>query len=221
MRKEHRKLHIDRDFRDLTRPLSKVEYQRLETRVLQGNCRKAVVSWNGIILQGFELYSICARHRLPFQHEVKTFECREDAISWVCRRELQSTRLTEERFHFLLGVCYNAECKANRYHREHALPHERVPFISGRAIAEDLGNTFHVSWGAVKMYDTYSRALLTIRTECRNLFVGIVSGRIKLSREIVFALSKMKPSEVEAFYNAIAAETMNYKDARKLFNDMD
>ena len=220
MRKERWRLNIDRGFRDLVRPLSKTEYIRLENQVLQGTCREEVVSWNGLVLQGFELYSICSKHHLPFFHDVKAFECREDAISWVCRHELQSPRLTEERRRFLIGVCYNAECEANRYHREHALPGEKIPFVSGKVVAKDLSQTFHAACPSVKKYERYSSALLDIRSVCRPLFLKIVSGSVKLSREAVFDLSKMDGSKIEAFYQAVAGNHLGFPAARKVLEDI-
>lgn len=43
------KLKIDKEFKNLIRPLSPKEYDQLEANIIADGCRDPIVTWNGFI----------------------------------------------------------------------------------------------------------------------------------------------------------------------------
>ena len=59
-------LTIDREFRDLIRPLMKDEYRYLESNIVADGCRDPIIVWKGVIVDGHNRYEICTRLGIPF-----------------------------------------------------------------------------------------------------------------------------------------------------------
>ena len=60
-------LTIDREFRDLIRPLMKDEYRYLESNLVADGCRDPIIVWKGVIVDGHNRYEICTRLGIPFE----------------------------------------------------------------------------------------------------------------------------------------------------------
>lgn len=86
---------IDPEFRSLIPPLSPEELRQLESLILADGCRDALVTWNGIIIDGHNRYDICQRHGLTFNQTTMDFEDREAAKIWVMRNQLGRRNLIE------------------------------------------------------------------------------------------------------------------------------
>ena len=91
-------LTVDREFRDLIRPLLKDEYRHLEAALLADGCREPITVWKGIIVDGHNRYEICRRLGIPFDIRERHFDNREEAIIWICsnRKDTERTVRTQE-----------------------------------------------------------------------------------------------------------------------------
>lgn len=58
-------LRVDPQFRELIRPLYKSDYLQLEKSIISEGCREAIITWNGIIVDGNNRYDICKRNDIP------------------------------------------------------------------------------------------------------------------------------------------------------------
>lgn len=76
-------LHIDAEFKSLIPPLSQEEYSALEQSILNEGCRDAIVTWNGVIIDGHNRYEICTRNNVPFKTVGYSFKDRDDAKEWM------------------------------------------------------------------------------------------------------------------------------------------
>ena len=81
-------LIIDNEFRALISPLSLNEYQTLEENILTDGCRDSLVSWNGILIDGHNRYTICTKHDLKFSVVEKPFDSRNDVCIWIIQNQL-------------------------------------------------------------------------------------------------------------------------------------
>lgn len=93
-------LIIDKEFKEIIPPLTAEEYAGLELNILEEGCRDAIVTWNGIIVDGHNRYDICTLHNIPFKTIEKDFESRNDAKIWMmqnqlCRRNLNDFQRIE------------------------------------------------------------------------------------------------------------------------------
>ena len=74
---------IDNEFQRLIPPLSADEFNQLEQNILQEGIRDALVTWNGILIDGHNRYSIAKRHNLPYKTVEMQFDSRADVIRWI------------------------------------------------------------------------------------------------------------------------------------------
>lgn len=103
------KLQIDPEFKGLIPKLRTNEYLQLESNIMTDGCREAIITWNGIIVDGHNRYEICHRHNIPFQIKEMEFDCREAVISWICANQLGRRNISEETRKYLIGMQYQTE----------------------------------------------------------------------------------------------------------------
>ena len=60
-------LQIDPEFKRLIKPLQTKENLQLENNIIMDGCRDAIITWNGIIIDGHNRYEICKRRNIPFE----------------------------------------------------------------------------------------------------------------------------------------------------------
>lgn len=82
------RLQIDPEFRELIPPLKDEEFEQLEKNVLEEGIRDAIVTWNGIILDGHNRYKIAQKHNIPFVEMPMEFDNRSDAKEWMINNQL-------------------------------------------------------------------------------------------------------------------------------------
>jgi len=92
---------VDLEFKGLIPPLSAEEYAQLEENIVSARrCRDAIVTWEGLILDGHNRFEICIRHGIEFEVVNMPLESREAAKLWIlsnqlCRRNLSDAMRIE------------------------------------------------------------------------------------------------------------------------------
>lgn len=215
-----RELTIDREFRELIRPLLKDEYRHLEESILSDGCREPITVWNGIIVDGHNRYEICSRLGIPFNVHERHFDNREEAIIWICVNQLGRRNISDETRKYLIGKRYEAEkiiaAKRNyngwnQYRKREQsgnLPYEVIdPDAQQEKIrtSKRIGDEYHLAHGTVEKYGTYSKAVDAIAKKDPTMVSRILSGRYKISHDNVVALSRMTPNEVRKFSKQMKA----------------
>ena len=204
-------LSIDEDFKNLIRPLFRQEYLQLESNILADGCRDPITVWNGIIVDGHNRYEICTRHGIPFSVQEISFDCREEAIAWICANQLGRRNLTDETRKFLIGMQYENEKIANSKKNAHGFnqhtpvdpaaqgcssENDDSPLFSRSKTAQRIAEANHISHGTVEKYAIYTRALEEIGRKEPKLIPKILSGSYKISHNSVLELSKLSKDEV-------------------------
>jgi N6-adenosine-specific RNA methylase IME4 len=89
-------LLVDKEFRDLIRPLKSAECALLEKSIVREGCRDPIVVWRGhnIILDGHNRYDICRKHGIPFKVVYLDFPSRQAAKQWIVENQLAKRNLT-------------------------------------------------------------------------------------------------------------------------------
>ena len=106
-------LKTEKDFKNLIRPLRRQEYLALEQSLRSEGCREPILVWNGYIVDGHNRYAICQKYGIPFEIEEIEFICKEEAIAWICARQLKRKNITDEARKFLIGMQYETEKYVN------------------------------------------------------------------------------------------------------------
>ena len=71
-------------FRDLARPVTVPEYERLEQSPLKFGCRHPIITWGDIIIDGHKRYAICRKHNISFAVDRMNFDSLAEAKIWAC-----------------------------------------------------------------------------------------------------------------------------------------
>ncbi len=219
-------LIVDKEFKNLIRPLLKQEYLQLEANILADGCRDPITTWQGIIIDGHNRYEICTRHRIPFQVVEMEFECREAVIAWICANQLGRRNITEETRKYLIGVQYDTEkivaSKRNAHGRnQHSTTAESQPYevfdpnavAQGRQrhrTAQRIAEENHISHNTVQKYAIYSRALTAIGEKHPPMLPKILSGRYKISHESIVELSRRSAEEIRKVEKRMASNQEPY-----------
>ncbi len=204
------KLKIDREFKNLIRPLSPKEYEQLEANIVADGCRDPIVTWNGYIIDGHNRYEICRRHNIEFKVKEMQFDSRDDVIVWICSNQLGRRNITEETRKYLIGMQYETEKVINRkrnaqgrnQYTEASKPQSsEQPLFTGIRTAQRIAEENHIANGTVQKYGIYARALESIEAKCPELVPKILSGRYKVSHANVCELAKRTPDELKRISN--------------------
>jgi hypothetical protein len=101
-------LVIDLEFRDLIRPLAIEERKLLEESIVTHGCRDAIVTWQGIIVDGHHRFEICQRLDIPFSVHSLSLEddTREGALAWLIDNQLARRNLHPDEASLLRGYAY-------------------------------------------------------------------------------------------------------------------
>ena len=232
MEKELRALRIDRQFKDLIRPLYKKEYYQLEENIIAEGCRDPIIIWNGIIIDGHNRYAICMRHNIPFFVEEKVFTCREEAIAWICANQLGRRNICEETRRYLIGKQYEAEKLVSKIknpkginqhtedNKSDADDHTARNYGRSRT-ASRIAEENNISRATVEKYAKYSRAVDRIAEHDPSVVRNIISGQYKISQENIVALSKLSPCEIREVTREIKTmqtPVVHYNKTRDLFH---
>lgn len=200
------KLKIDKEFKNLIRPLSPKEYEQLEANIIADGCRDPIVTWNGFIIDGHNRYEICRKHNISFSVKEMTFESRDDVVVWICANQLGRRNITEETRKYLIGLQYETEKVINKkknaqgrnqYSEGTTTSTTEQSLRTGVRTAQRIADENHISSGTVQKYGIYAKSLDAIEGKCPDLVSKILSGRYKVSHEGICELAKRQPDELK------------------------
>ena len=238
-------LIIDDEFSSLIPPLTNDEYRQLEENLLHDGCREAITVWKGIILDGHNRYRICKRWDLPFRTTELTVAGRDEAMAWICARQLGHRNLTEEMRKYLIGKRYEIEKRIARSENRPLWETIRKPdgtelsatelyeagkqssplkSIKKNPTAERISAEYHISHGTVEKYSRYSRAVDDIAEVSPELAPRILNGSFKVSHENIVALSKLDSPNMHRYARQLQSSPdepfLRYQDTRKRLTGM-
>ena len=203
--KDLRELNIDSELKKFVMPLGRQDYLRLEASILKEGCKEPILIWGETIMDGFNRYCICQKHRIPFATTKIEFANMEEAAAWLCKSQLKRTDLTEEARKFLIGRQFEAEkvvLKANRppQRNQYSAP-GRPPDVNGEGThktAIRIGKENHVSYATVEKYGYFYRAVEIIRAKVPGLATKILSGKYKISHVMLMEMTRLSLEELRA-----------------------
>lgn len=233
------RLKVERAFKNLIRPMRRQEYVRLENSIIANGCKEPIYVWGEYIIDGHNRYEICQKHGIPFQIEEIAFDSKEEAIVWICKRQLKRKTITEEARKFLIGMQYECEKIVNKALRPNRNQYTVVPseeeeeasttsnkygYQSGHRSATRIAEENHVSYGTVEKYAYYTRALEMIGSKEPELVPKILSGRFKISHSYILDMAKMSVEElreINARMNKKTTPVFHYSQSRSVVKQTD
>jgi len=226
-------LKVDREFKNLIRPLYKKEFQQLEANLIADGCIDPIITWRGYIIDGHNRYEICTRNKIPFAVYEMEFDSREEVIIWICVNQLGRRNISDENRKYLIG---------KQYEMEKIVDHNRNPrgrnqytvarsqddlFSAGdrdrgdkkvslQTTAQRIADENHISQGTVLKYAIYARALESIKEKEPEIYPKILSGRVKVSHENIVEMSKLSTDEIRKINKRMETNDAPYVQYKKM-----
>jgi phage N-6-adenine-methyltransferase len=186
-------MKIDSEFRQLIPPLSADEYRQLEQNILAEGCRDALITWNGVILDGHNRYEICDRHGKPFRIAQINLASRDEATNWIIDNQLGRRNITQEQRAYLIGKRYQGEKKQGA--RTDLTSEQNVPKLN---TAEKIGEQHGISHMAVKRNEKFADGVDKIAEVYPEMKQEILQGKSDFSKGEVMSLASEPPEVITA-----------------------
>ncbi len=83
-------MKIDKELKNLIPPLAEDELKQLETNLVNEGWRnnERIITWNNIIVDGHNRYSICKKNNINFKTEERKFKDKNEVILWMIDNQL-------------------------------------------------------------------------------------------------------------------------------------
>jgi len=222
-------MRLETEFRALMPKLTKTEYAKLEQSLIAEGCRDALVTWNDMLIDGYNRYEICTKHNIHFQTIEKSFENREAVANWIIDNQLGRRNLTVEQRNYLIGRKYKEQKQQGKrtdltsaQNEQKLTPLQNNPFLvsevnqdrfcNGVTTAERIADEHKVSKETVKRSEKFADAVDVIAQN-----VGsdgrdeILAREIKVTEKDVIAISKLD-AEMQ---KTVIAEVQSGKNVKK------
>ncbi len=181
---------IDR-FKNLVVKPSRKELKKLEKSILTLGCKKPIIVWEGVIVDGHSRYEICQKYSIPFAKQDIDFDSIEEAEDWICARQLEKLYISDEyRWYYygkrmLLGrILDKARLSLKKYDEEIA----RKTHYS--YTASRLGNEYNICARTITEYEHYARAIDSLKEYELELVNKVLTGEKKVTQASIIRISK-------------------------------
>lgn len=111
-------LTIDPEFKALIPPLLPEERSGLESMIVAEGCRDALVTWQGVLIDGHNRYEICQTHGISFKVEDKDFDTRDEVKIWIIQNQFSRRNLPayeRAKLALVLKPLISAKAKENQH----------------------------------------------------------------------------------------------------------
>lgn len=219
------KLKTDPDLRRLVAPLDPVEYKEMEENIKCYGGIKGVMVWENIILVDYEYYNYCHNHNIPFCLINLSLRSEVEAVTWVCKNQLNRKFLPEEMKKYLIGKRSQADRENNlqQFKKVENNTDLQTLFllkysksnISKTVVREKIGKEYNLAYITVKKYEDYAKALDIIYRFCPEFVNEHLTGKLKMSIEKVGMLSSLSAVAMNRECRRWLSESVKVKLGRK------
>ncbi len=195
-------MEIDNEFRNYIRPLSAEEFEKLKTSVLAEGIRDPLVTWQGILLDGYHRYKIAQESGLEYKTVEVELPDRDAAKEWILINQLGRRNLTEQEASYYRGKLYSARKQSHGGQVPGMRIGKNFPSIN---TAEEIGKQYGVTGRTIKNDEQFSRAVDKVASEVGDdAKQAILSGKASVPKERVEQLIDINleaPKYIEPILN--------------------
>ena len=215
---------IDDQFKELLPLLDAETFAGLEANIIQYGVRDPIVLWNNILIDGYNRYSICIKHDIPFHTVSMEFPGREEVISWIIWNQIIRRNLTPIQRSYYCGLHYHVE-KAivnnqrgrNQYSEDR--PQNGVnPQTS--TTARKIADMYGVSRNTIQRNAQLSTAIDKIGETSPEAKRKILSGEVKINKSKLERFSGKSTDEVNDIITQIENDTYDRRKKDDNMNDL-
>ena len=190
-------LVTDRVFLSLSIPFGPGNETEFEKSLLRDGCREQIIVWDGVIIDGYKRYRICAAEAIDFSVKEMDFPSEEEAVSWVCRRRIPEYPRHSVPYRYLVGRLYNAQ---KRIYREVRKQPEDIRTIQLNPdwdrVSYYIAEEFDLNHATIENHGTYATWLEQIADKAWPLFKAILSGTIAATRKEIRSYAEMDVNQL-------------------------
>jgi len=211
------KIVIDEEFRLLLPKLDKVTFELLEKNIIEYGIRDPLVVWNDILIDGYNRYTICKKHDLPFTTVSMEFSSRDEVLHWIIENQVSRRNLTAVELSHFRGLYFNAAKRISGSSNQYTKKSE-IPQSEGKQntiyTAIEVGKRFNVSKATIERDAKVAAALSVIAKISPDAKQKILSGEVPVDRSKLQRLSIAPADEVKEVVRQINDGTYNRNDYR-------
>lgn len=202
-----RNLKISNELKSLIPPLTKEEYELLESSVLTEGCREDLIVWKKgnefVLVDGHNRYSICQKHDISFNTQTKDFTDIEEVKDWMINNQLGKRNVTEEVKSYLRGLQYKNEKKITpniQNLKQNTEGDKLSPSIKTR---DKLAEQHKVSAKTIERDEKYALALDYLVGDDTDLKWKILNREIVISKTDLEKIAKETPEQIQRIKNEL------------------
>lgn len=202
-------LTINNKYKDLKPSISQEAYQQLEQAILSREFQEPIIAWKRTILDGHKRFEICKKNGIKLRTRSINFQYEEEAICWICKKEMEREHLPESYVKYYIGKYYHA--KRDLLAKMYPVQNYNAHYESTRPPIEQVthernytttlvSREFNIGSGTVYNYSVYSRDIDNIRIHSAALAEMILSDRVHVSLTAVSMLAKLPLEDLKKVY---------------------
>ena len=200
----HEEIIIDEEFQKLLPPLGEKVFSDLEKSLLEHGVRDPLVLWNGILIDGYNRYTISQKHGLTFNTVSMKFPSRDHVTVWIIENQMERRNLTPLENRRYRGLHYNTMKRIIRnetgknQHTEVWGQNEPKPQSENmhERTSDLLAGQYNVSPSTIKRDAQVANALEAIGKISPDVKMDILSGRTRISNRQLQELSSASEKEI-------------------------
>ena len=195
-------IQIDREFKNLTAPISEEEQEILERSLMREGCLEPIIVWRGVILDGHKRYDFCTYEEIEFEVQEMDFTSREEAIIWVCRQRIPDFTIHQPMYRYLVGKWYNCKKLLNKELRRQSSKDDQNPdYVEDRRnslwntsnrLAEEIG----IARSTIEANGKVALVMDRIAEMEPALFDAILRGDARFKKDEVLLMAKMDEKQI-------------------------
>ena len=211
---------LDEEIKNLLPTLDSKTYMSLEESIVHYGCMFPLVTWQHILIDGYNRYAICIKHDIPFYTIEKDFDSRDDVLIWVISNQVSRRNLTPMQLSYYRGMHYNKEKKrvnnpnGNNQHKVVESQNETQPQTTGTAAL--LAKQYDVSRNTILRDKDAALAIDAIGEASKEAKGMVLSGEAKIDKKELKRLSAAPDSEIRLIVDDILN---GLYDKRNIFPD--
>jgi len=184
---------IDDELKSYMRPLREEEYEKLKESVLAEGIRDPLVTWRGILLDGYHRYKLAQEHNLEYKTVEVDLPDKEAAKEWIVTNQLGRRNLTPQEASYYRGKLY--ESKKRQGARTDLTSGQNVQKLS---TAEEIGKQYGVDEKTIRRDAEFSKVVDKITEEVgEEAKRAILSGQANIPKKDIEKLIEIKQKAPE------------------------
>lgn len=193
------KLSINPELQRLIPPLTREEYQQLESNVLAEGIREAILIWNGTVVDGHNRYNIAQHHGLEYDTSEMYFKSLDDCKEWMILNQFGRRNLSNYQRSVLalqLEQVFKDKAKDKQKESGGAViqKSEEPPIVAIKEVAK-VANVSHDTIAKVKVIESKANDGVKAKLQTGEVSINQVYQEIK-KQEKAEILQERKSREI-------------------------